>query len=268
MSYNWIKPEEFSFNSFLLFDRWIIKMMCNHHLGHEEFGKNLGIALEYNPAVKWCLFHKSPECKPILEKLTLKAPKNLTQEEVRRAEISAIQEMETSIVYAHPEIMIKNCDYIYDWDKELLFELADFTDKLVLDVGSGTGRLAFAAAEKAKKVYASEPTAMLREYMRDKIKNENIKNVVVIDGTVEKIPYEDSTFDIVMSGHVVGDDYDTEIAELTRVVKNGGYIIDCIGEDNIKRKPNQELLNRGFESFYHVSKTGGDIYRYRKLVIK
>lgn len=27
-----------------------------------------------------------------------------------------------------------------------------------------------------------------------------------------------------MSGHVVGDDYETEIAELTRVAKDGGYI--------------------------------------------
>lgn len=149
-----------------------------------------------------------------------------------------------------------------------MFELADFTDKVVLDIGSGTGRLAFAAAEKAKRVYASEPIDMLREYLRDKIKGENIKNVVVLDGTVEQIPYEDNTFDIVMSGHVVGDDYDSEIAELSRVVKNGGYIIDCIGEDNRKRKPDEELLRRGFEAFYHVSKSGGDIYRYRKLIIK
>lgn len=268
MSYNWIKPEEFSFNSFLLMDRWIIKMMCSHHLGNNGYDKNLGIALEYNPAVKWYLFHKCPECKPILKKLTVGVPKNLSADEVRKAEINAIREMETSIVLVHPEVMDKNCDYIYDWDKKLLLELADFTDKLVLDIGSGTGRLAFAAAEKAKRVYASEPTDALREYLRDKIKHENIDNVIVLDGTVEQIPYEDNTFDIVMSGHVVGDDYEREIAELTRVVKNGGYIIDCIGEDNRKRKPNEELLKRGFEAFYHVSKTGGDIYRYRKQVVK
>ena len=36
-----------------------------------------------------------------------------------------------------------------------LLSMADFTDKIVLDVGRGTGRLAFAATSKAKMVYAS-----------------------------------------------------------------------------------------------------------------
>lgn len=268
MIFNWINAEEFSFNSFLLMDRWLVQMICNKYFEWNEFIDNLSIALAYNPAVAWYFAHRSPESKPSIDKLIAMAPKNLSAKDVRKSEIFVIHAMETSIVYVYPDIMNKNCDYIYDWDKKLLFELADFTDKLVLDVGSGTGRLAFAASEKAKRVYASEPIDMLREYMRDKIKRENIKNVIVVDGTVEQIPYEDNTFDIVMTGHVVGDDYEREIAELTRVVKNGGYIIDCIGEDNRKRKPDEELLKRGFESFYHVSKSGGDIYRYRKLVIK
>ena len=46
-------------------------------------------------------------------------------------------------------MMNEKCDYIYDWNKERLLELVDFKDKIVLDIGSGTGRLAFAAAEKA-----------------------------------------------------------------------------------------------------------------------
>jgi Methylase involved in ubiquinone/menaquinone biosynthesis len=268
MFYNWIKPEEFSFNSFLLMDRWIIRMICHNYMGHNEFNKNLGIALEYNPEVKWYFIHKCPESKPFVEMLTTGIPKNLSQEDVRKAEIFVIGETETSIVYVYPEKMNSSCDYIYNWDKKYLFELADFTDKIVLDLGSGTGRLAFAAAEKAKRVYASEPTDMLREYLRDKIRNENIENVIVLDGTIEQVPYEDNTFDIVMSGHVIGDNYDREIEELTRVVKNGGFIIDCIGDDNRKRILNEEFLKRGFEAFYHVSKSGGDIYTYRKMVKK
>lgn len=268
MKFNWINAEELAFNSFLLMDRWLVRMICNNYLYWPEFIDNLGIALAYNPTVAWYFVHRSPESKSVIDKLIAIAPKNLCVNEVRKAEVFVMGAMETSVIYAYPEIMEKNCDYIYDWDKRYLFELADFTDKLVLDVGSGTGRLAFAAAEKAKRVYASEPTDMLREYMRDKIKRENINNVIVVDGTVEQIPYEENTFDIVMSGHVVGDDYDHEIDELARVVKNGGFIIDCIGEDNRKRKPDEELLKRGFESFYHISKTGGDIYRYRKMVIK
>ncbi|MCQ1529926.1 class I SAM-dependent methyltransferase [Lutispora saccharofermentans] len=163
MEYNWINAEEFSFNSFLLMDRWLIRMICNNYLEWNEFIDNLGIALAYNPTVAWYFAHRSPESKPFIDKLMAMAPKNLSADDVRKAEIFVIHAMETSVVYVHPDIMNKNCDYIYDWNKELLFELADFTDKLVLDVGSGTGRLAFAAAEKAKRVYASEPTDILRE---------------------------------------------------------------------------------------------------------
>jgi len=268
MKFNWIRAEDFSFNSLLLMDRWMVRMICGKYAEWDAFYDQMGIALAYNPAVAWYMAHKSPESKPVVEAMAAKAPAGLTAAEVRQAEVFVIAALETTIVYLYPEMMNRNCDYIYDWDKRLLLELTDFTDKIVLDLGSGTGRLAFAAAEKAKRVYASEPADVLREYMRDKIEREHIEGVVVVDGTVERIPYEDNTFDIVMSGHVVGDDYDRELAEITRVVKNGGYIVDCIGEDNRKRKPDEELLRRGFTPFYHVSKTGGDIYRYCKQVFK
>lgn len=268
MKYNWINAEEFSFNSFLLLDRWIIGMICRDYREWAEFEKNLGAALAYNPVIAWYFAQRSPESKPYVDHISAAAAKGLSADEVRQAEVFVLQAMETSVVYAYPDIMNRNCNYIYDWDKQHLLHLADFTDALVLDVGSGTGRLAFAVAEQARQVYASEPTDRLREYMRDKIRRENIRNVKVLDGTADSLPYEDNTFDIVMSGHVVGDNYDLELAELTRVVKNGGVIIDCIGDDDLKRTPNKELLRRGFEVFYHVSKSGGDIYTYRKKIMK
>lgn len=117
MLYNWIKPEEFSFNSFLLFDRWIIRMMCHNHIGDDEFDVNLGIALTYNPVVNWYFIHRCPESKPFIEKLTVGVPGSLSPEDVREAEVFIISEMETSLIYVYPEIMNKNCDYIYDWDK-------------------------------------------------------------------------------------------------------------------------------------------------------
>ena len=168
----------------------------------------------------------------------------------------ATVEEAVSQVLAHPEC------------KSEVLELADFTDKVVLDVGAGSGRLAFAAARKAKSVYASEPVDRLREFMRDKIRKEGIQNVTVLDGTCDRLPYEDNTFDIVMSGHVVGDDYEKELGELTRVVKNGGWILDCPGEDDRQASLKQELLERGFEYFYYKSRNGGDVYRYRKQIFK
>jgi len=35
--------------------------------------------------------------------------------------------------------METNCQYIWEWDKERLYEMADFKDKTVLDVGTDSG---------------------------------------------------------------------------------------------------------------------------------
>lgn len=105
--------------------------------------------------------------------------------------------------------------------------------------------------------------------MRDRIKAENITNVKVLDGEVLDLPFEDDTFDIVMSGHVVGDFYEQEIAEMTRITKDGGWIIMCDGDDEIKRSaPDMELTSRGFEWLRHESIEGGIIYNYRRQVKK
>ena len=268
MSFNWIDPTEYSFNCILLMDKYIIHQICTASWYDEEYLKNLSIALAYNPAVAWYCKEKAPEIANDVDRLIAAAPKECTKERVRKAECFILDQHDWAVVYVYPDVMNKNCPYIYNWDKEKLFELADFTDKVVLDVGAGTGRLTFAAAEKARYVYTSEPVDRLREYMREKIAREQIHNVTVLDGFCDCLPYEDNTFDIVMSGHVIGDDYDKEISELERITKNGGWILDCPGEDDRKAEPDQNMIKRGFECFYYLSKTGGDIYRYRKQVVK
>lgn len=137
-----------------------------------------------------------------------------------------------------------------------------------MDVGAGSGRLTFAAAEKAKWVYAVEPVGTLREFMRDKIKREGIQNVRVLDGFVEEIPFPDDTFDVVMSGHVVGDDYDGEIAELTRVCRAGGWLLDCPGDSERNLTPSDELTRRGWDEIHYIGSFGKDVFLYRKQITK
>jgi len=275
MSYNWIKAEDYSFNSFLLMDRWILRGI----IGLSQYGGglyanpacrgHLGIALAYNPAVCWYYETKCPESADRVALLVESAPDGLTAEEVRASEVTILQEIETDIVYLYPKVMESQCGYIRDWTPDKLLSIVDFSDKVVLDIGSGTGRLAFAAAQKARKVYASEPVDRLREYMRDKIKKQGITNMVVLDGVVAELPFEDSTFDIVTSACVFGDDYDAEYAEMHRVVKPGGYIIDCDGEEDGKcPEPSRDMLRFGFQFSSYVSRNGGDAYRYWKQVMK
>ena len=90
---------------------------------------------------------------------------------------------------------------------------------------------------------------------------------MVLDGTIEAIPFEPNTFDIAMTAHVLGVDLNREIANLERVVKPGGLILDCMGEDDRRRDgPNEAFLRHGFTYTHYAGRNGGDIYRYSKRV--
>ncbi len=272
MSYNWIKSEDYSMDTFLLFDRWVIRYIMDENKWDNDRTRNyisdMAKALSRYPYVITFCKRKAPECTEFLNKVMRVNVSGISEEEAHNAETAILSALETFVVYAYPEVM-DQVNYIRNWNQQQLYNLVDFSEKIVLDVGAGTGRLAFAAAKRAKRVYASEPCDVLREYMRDKIKNNNIRNMKVLDGEAMNLPYEDNTFDIVMSGHVVGDSYDEEIAEMTRVTKNGGFIVCCNGDDEFKRTaPDNELVSRGFEFFRHESCEGGIIYDYRKLIQK
>ncbi|MBD5117130.1 MAG: class I SAM-dependent methyltransferase [Ruminococcaceae bacterium] len=272
MSYNWIKAENYTMDTILLFDRWVIRYIMNENQwyngGTRSYITDMAKALSRYPYVISFCQRKAPECTGFLNKVISVSVKDIGEDEARNAETSILSALETFVVYAYPEVM-EQVNYIRNWNQQMLYNLVDINEKIVLDVGAGTGRLAFAAARRAKRVYASEPCDILREYMRDKIKNNNITNMKVLDGEAMNLPYEDNTFDVVMSGHVVGDFYDEEIAEMTRVTKNGGFIVCCNGDDEFKRKaPDNELVSRGFEFFRHESCEGGIIYDYRKMVQK
>ncbi len=271
MALGWINPNDYSFNSFLLMERFQISLMMSSGgwLNEKpEWRRSMGIALNANPAVMWYLKRRCPECAQLVDEMANNAPITVSQEEIRTAEVFALASVEDFVIYTTPDLMAEKCDFIRGWSKERLFQLADFTNKTVLDVGAGSGRLTFAAAEKAAWVYASEPVGTLREFMRKKAAREGFDNVRVLDGLVTSLPFPNDLFDIVMSGHVVGDDWDNEISELTRVCKPGGWLIDCPGDSMGHIQPSPELTSRGWEEFHYVGSFGKDVYIQRKRVVK
>ncbi len=73
MGLNWINPEEYSFNSFLLLEKFQICLMMNSgcwRSNKNEWRQNMGIALNANPTVRWYLENRCPECALIIAELT------------------------------------------------------------------------------------------------------------------------------------------------------------------------------------------------------
>jgi SAM-dependent methyltransferase len=234
----------------------------------DKWRRRMGIALNANPAVKWYLERRCPERAQAISEIAAQALATTNAHRIRRAEVHALASIEDFTIYTTPEAMAQQCDFIRGWSKERLFSLADLIGKTVLDIGAGSGRLTFAAAEKAAWVYASEPVGTLREFMRDRIAREGIKNVRVLDGFVTALPFPDSTFDVVMSGHVVGDDYDNELAEIERVCKPGGWMLDCPGDSERNMKPSPEATSRGWEEIHYIGSYGKDVFIHRKQANK
>lgn len=224
----------------------------------------MGIALSANPTVAWYFKNRAPKIAHIVDELIANAPA-VKKEEVRDIEVALLLAHEDFTIHTTPEKMAECCDYIRGWDKGRLFDLAAFEGKVVLDIGAGSGRLTFAAAERASMVYAVEPVATLREFMRQKIKDEGITNVRVTDGFVENLPYPDELFDIVMSGHVIGDDLDAELNEKERVCKTGGIVLDVPGDSEFHIGSYRELTSRGWEEFHYVGSYGKDVHIHRKV---
>ena len=271
MSLDWICPEDYSFNSFLLLERFQIKLMLDSGGWRNDkikWKESMGIALNANPAVRWYLAHRCPECAQYIEELAEHASPVTDSRQIREAEEYLLLSVEDFIIYTTPEKMAEHCDFIRGWKKERLFDLVDLDGKTVLDIGAGSGRLTFAAAEKAEWVYASEPVAMLREFMRDKMKREGVSNIRVLDGFIENLPFPDNTFDVVMAGHVIGDDYDRELAEMERVCRSGGWLLSCPGDSQRNILSDAELIKRGWEENYYLGSFGKDVFQYRKQIHK
>ena len=264
MALNWIDVSDYDFNCILLMERFQLNYLCGWG---QDIHTELGICLKAHPAVKWYIAHLLPEYADLLEHLTATSP-DVSAPELRHCECAVMAWMEDFVTYTTPEVMTAKCPFVYGWDKARLYELADFTGKRVLDIGSGNGRLTFAAAEKAAEVYAVEPVETLRHFLRERCKVENIRNIRVTDGFIEALPYPDNAFDIVLSGHVVGDNYDAEIAEMERVCKPGGIILDVPGDQHRDIGVKEDMVKRGFEALPYTGSFGARVVRYRKVVSK
>ncbi|MCK5116529.1 MAG: methyltransferase domain-containing protein [Candidatus Aegiribacteria sp.] len=208
----------------------------------------LAVALRANPNVEWYMRHRCPELNEWLDNLMIKEgegqPPSLG--EIRQAEIDIMKSINDLIVYVmSPEVY--DSQPFLKWNPDELTSLVDFSDRRVVDIGSGTGKIALIVAAKAKVVYAVEPVDNLRLYLKEKAVELGLKNIFVLDGLITDIPFEDEFADVSIGGYVFGDDPEEELQEMLRITKPGGMVILCPGNDDQNNERHDFLVNNGFE---------------------
>jgi SAM-dependent methyltransferase len=263
MSLDWIDVEDLSFNTMLLLERVQLSWLPGW-LPELE----LAIALHANPGVEWFMRNKCPQVNPWLEQVMAlpEATQDADAKTIRDAEKTILRVINDLVVYlVNPTIYDEMLFLKFD-DKELT-DLFDFRGKRVIDVGSGTGKLAFIAAEMgAAWVYALEPVGSLRVYLQEKALRLGYHHFSPVDGLITAIPFENGFADVVLGGHVFGDDLQAEYEELVRVTRPGGMVILCPGSSLSEVATHQYLVDKGISWSEFIEPPDGVVRKYWWIV--
>ncbi len=259
MPVHWIDVTNLPFDAMLLLERAQLSWLPGWAPEPE-----LGIALRANPAVEWFMRHKCPPLAGWLDEVLARAPR-ADAGEVRRAELGVLAVLNDLITYALDPALYDAQPFL-QWDTRELADVADFTGRTVLDIGAGTGRLTFIAAERAAAVFAVEPAGNLRHYIMDRARARGFGNVYAVDGLIEAIPFPDRFADICMGGHVFGGRPAAELCELERVTKAGGMVVLCPGNVDCDNEQHAVLVGGGYAWARFTEPGDGTKRKYWKTI--
>ena len=242
MALDWIDVTDLSFNVILLLERAQLSWFPGWLPAPE-----LGTALRANPVVEWYLRNKCPEIGRWVDQVMASTDPNVAPECIRQAELDVMNAINDLLVYVVNPTIYDQLPFL-GWDSSELTDLVDFNDKIVIDVGAGTGRLTFVAAnQQARAVFAVEPVCNLRQYIKQKTRKLGLGNVFPADGLITEMPFPDSFADVTMGGHVFGDQPESEHHEMVRVTKPGGMVILCPGNNERDEGWHQFLVDQGYQ---------------------
>lgn len=115
------------------------------------------------------------------------------------------------------------------WRKKAIAEVASINPNRILDVATGTGDLAIAAANKIGgiTVVGVDIADQMLEEGRKKIAERNLSKVISMNlGDSESLPFADNSFDAVMCAYGVRnfENLEAGLKEMQRVMRPGGKL--------------------------------------------
>lgn len=188
-------------------------------------------------------------------------------DDLAACERSLVWELADWIVYQRAPEMYDSGSEV-DFDVAAVVSVVDLEGKVVIDAGAGTGRVAFAVAPYARHVFAFEPVATLRQYMRDRAERAGMANVFVADGLLSAIPLPAASADVLLTCQAIGWSLDAELMEIERVVRPGGVAMHLFGTPEAGEEENPlfgALGANGYEG--DIFRSGAaTVHRYQKRI--
>ncbi len=241
MAFNWKKNiREQSANTIMLLDELHL-----HYLSQEEPREDIAFIFKAYPHIAWYICNKMPELAAWVNMLTQMVANEPLPSNMDSLIGDVMESIEDWIIYVTTPDDYHRQSF-NEWDENELTSLTDYSGKTVVDIGSGTGKQAFAVAPFAKSVYCVEPVWNLRRFLKQRAEKEGINNIYIIDGVIEDLPFAPSFADVTISGHVVGEDIPSEISAMERITKPGGMIILCPGNNDADNDNHSQLLELGY----------------------
>lgn len=118
-------------------------------------------------------------------------------------------------------------EYFQRLESDLVLQLADFQDKRVLDIGSGTGRMGFLLALQAKEVVGVEVSAPMVAWAKKEAKRQGFDNLRFIKDDFLRVDLPPGYFDVALS---IGTfeyvaDLSPFLKKIYHLLKPGGQLI-------------------------------------------
>lgn len=188
--------------------------------------RELAIVLDAHPQLHRFFAARYPPIEPFL--LELLSGRREPAGDAARAEDELVWELADLIVY-------QRAPALYDekvqpgWTRAAFAEAEPLEGRVVIDAGAGTGHVAFTVAPAAATVFAVEPVATLRAYMRDKAQQHGLTDMFVVDGFLDAIPLRADSADVLLTHNAIGWNLAAELVEIERVVRPGGIALHLVG---------------------------------------
>lgn len=117
--------------------------------------------------------------------------------------------------------------YFKDELRDIAINSVDLKNKVVADLGAGTGFISLKVAEKADIVFSIDASKNMLRELNKSAQALGLKNIYPITGDLENLPLFDNSVDVVFINmalhHVVNPN--KAIKEMKRILKDGGKVI-------------------------------------------